>query len=220
MGFSKIKKSMDSTKIEKAIEIFEQKIDFEFIPVIAKKSSYTEHVLWILSLLFLICFIGIIEYIFNQHAFETWQSPFPFYLGSPFVSFVLAFVISHFNFIKRFFIPKQWQIRQVQEKSELFFYRHHLHDLKTRHALVLYISILEHYIVLIHDPRIKMESMNSIDQKILSIIQSSFKSKNYESGLLQSIEVLQSELADYYERDNTQPHSNQVPNKIVWLEEV
>ncbi len=218
MSFKKMKSSIRSNSIEAAIESFENKIDFEFLPVIAKKSSYTDHILWILSLLFLLLFISLIEFIFTNHILDTWISPLPFYLGSPILALIFAAALSPLNLINRHFIPKKWQIKQVQDQAELFFYRQHLNNLKSSHALVLYISVMERYIVLFHDPRIKIENMNSIDQNILKIIQASFKSKEYEKGLIEAIDYLKTALAPYYSRNTTEAPLNQIANSITWID--
>lgn len=219
MGFKNIKKNIDTKKIEDAIAEFESHIDFEFIPVISKKSSYVEHIGWVLSLLFLILFMGLIDYAFTHQMHDSWMSSFPFYVASPFVAIICGLLLDKSDVVDRFFITKGERIRQVQEKAERIFYKHQLHELKSQNALLLYISVMERQIVLFHDPRIQFEKMLQIDQQLLKILQDSFKNHNFEEGLLKAINHLKIELLPHFPLKNENKDQNFVPNKLIWWNE-
>ena len=219
-GNMKFKNKINTQKIEEAIADFESAVDFEFIPVIAKKSSYVEHIGWVLSLLFLILFMGITEYIFATHLQDSYMSPLPFYIAGPFLAVLCGALLDKSDWVDRFFITKSERIRQVQEKAERIFYKHQLHELKSQNALLLYISVMERQIVLFHDPRMKFEKMRQIDQELLKILQESFKNKDFEAGLLKAIAHLKISLYPHFsygeEGRNAQKSENFVPNKLIW----
>lgn len=214
-----LKRKINIKKIEEAIADFEKEVDFEFMPVIAKKSSYVEHISWVLSLLFLIFFIGLIDYTFANHLNDSYMSPFVFYVIAPFLAVLLGSLLDKSDWVDRFFITKAERTRQVQEKAERIFYKHQLHELKSQNALLLYISVMERQIVLFHDPRIKFEKMLQIDQELLKILQTSFKHNDFEQGLLNVIGHLKTELLPHFPIKRSSNSENFVPNKLIWWDE-
>jgi uncharacterized membrane protein len=206
--------AIDSEKIETAINDFENHIDFEFVPVIAKKSSYVEHISWVLSLLFLILFIGIIDYIFVTHLPDTWMSKTPFYIAAPFVAFLLGVILDKSDYVDRFFITKAERNRQVLEKAELIFYKNRWHEVKSQNAVMLYISVMERQIVLFHDPKIQFKDIKTLNNELLKILQYSFKRGDFEEGLLKCIEHLKLSLKPHFAKAH--PSSNNVANRLIW----
>lgn len=204
---------IDSNKIEQAIENFEKQVHFEFIPVIAKKSSYVEHISWVLSLLFLVFFIGMIDWIFSTYLHDSWMSKTPFYIAAPFISFLLGVILDKSDYVDRFFITKSERARQVQEKAEIVFHRHGFH--KHSNALMLYISVMERQIVLFHDSRIEFKDIKALNEELLQILQLSFKKCDFEEGLLKSIEHLKTRLVPHFAK--SEPSENIVANKLIWL---
>ena len=89
----RIKNKINVQKIEEAIADFESHLDFEFIPVIARKSSYVEHISWVLSLLFLILFMGLIDYVFATSLHDSYMSPTPYYIAAPFLAVLCGFLL-------------------------------------------------------------------------------------------------------------------------------
>lgn len=213
VGKMKIKK-INTVLIEAAIENFEKQVDFEFVPVIAKKSSYVEHITWILSLLFLILFLGLTQFVFEKYFFDSWISSTPFYLAAPFCAFALAVIVDKSDRVDRFFISKAERVRQVQEKAELVFNKLRLGELKSENALLLYVSVMEKQIVLLPDPRLEYEKMKEIDEQLLKILQESFKKSDFETGLIKAIEHLKQCLAHDFSKKSAV--DNKVPNKLIW----
>jgi uncharacterized membrane protein len=210
-------KQIDQARVEAAIENFEKEIDFEFIPVIAHRSSYVEHITVVLSLLFMVLLIGGIEVLFQTYLSDSWMPHWPFYVAAPFVSFVVGFILDKSDRIDRFFITPSERARQVQAAAELFYFRERLHEVKSSNALLLYISVMERQIVLMPDPRHKFEGMEQLTQGVLQKLQTSFKKGDFETGLLESIELLQKTLANQFKR--TEVSANNVPNKLIWLDD-
>ena len=212
----KIKK-IDSGRIENAIAEFEQKVDFEFIPVITKRSSYSEHVTWILSLLFLILFVGLVDYLFETKFHDSWMSKNPFYIATPFLAFLFGWILEKSDYVSRFFITKNERARQVHEKAELFFFRRRLHEIKSHNALLLFISIKERQIVLLPDPNMKFDSIKEINAELLKALQTSFKDSDYEEGIVKAIELLKKKLMPHFSKK--QQTENIYPNKLIWLKD-
>ncbi len=215
MGLQNAISKINVEKIEQAITDFEKDLDFEFIPVIARKSSYVEHISWIITLLLLVFSLGLIDWIFASYLYDSWLSKWPFYVAAPIVAFGLGVFLDKLDVVDRFFITKAERIRQVQEKAELLFYRKRLHELKSKNALLLYISVMERQIVLFHDPNMKFEQIQQIESELLAVLQSSFKKSQYEEGLLAAINHLKQSLQPHFSK--TGVNENAVANKLIWL---
>ncbi len=207
---TKIHQTIDEKIIEIAIEKFESEIDFEFIPVIARKSSYVEHIQWIISLFLLLVFVGTIDYFFQ----DSYASKIPYFIAAPFLAILLGSLLDKSDVVDRFFISKHEQLRQVHDKAERIFFKKKLHESKSHNALLLFISVLERKIVLLPDPRMKIENIKQINEKILSKLQTSFKNDQYQQGLLDAIELLRSELIQKHKKTSETP--NQFSNKLIW----
>lgn len=208
-------KRIDTARIEQAIEDFERVVDFEFIPVIAKKSSYVEHISWVLSLLFMVFFIGLIDVVFATWLQDSWMSRTPFYVAAPFVAFALGVLLDKSDWVDRFFITRAERRRQVHEKAELVFYRQRLNELKSKNALLLYISVMERQLVVFHDPHLDSAKMQEVDEELIRVLQGHFRRQDFEEGLIQSIGHLKAALGPHFPK-KAADSPNVVPNKLIW----
>ncbi len=217
MFFIKKIKKINQERIETAIADFEKSVDFEFIPVIAQKSSYVEHIIWMISLIILVLLMGCIETLFQTYMSDSWMPHWPFYAAAPFISFLIGYLLDKSDRIDRFFISKKSRAKQVQDKADLFFYERRLHELKSNQALLLYVSVMERQIILKPDPRLQFDGLQELTNELLVVLQDSFKKSDFEGGILNSITHLKKTLEIRFKK--TQISDNIVPNKLIWLDE-
>lgn len=208
MKFKKIKKSVNTHTIEAAIADFEHKLNFEFVPVIANRSCYTDHISWIISLYILIILIALPN---------TWMPTFSLALLFLLISYFLVHFFDKSDTINRLFISKKEQTKQVQEQAELYFFRNRLHEIPSHNVLLLYISVMERQIVLYHDAKVTFPEMKSLNDELLRTLQNSFKQNNFEDGLLSSIKILSTRLEASFSRPDNASAVNHVPNKLIWI---
>ncbi len=212
MLFQKAKfKRIDEAKIETAIADFENSVDFELVPVISERSSYIEHITWILSLVLTAVFISILDYYLQN----SWSSRTVYYLAAVTIAVILGHYIDKSDIVDRFFISKRERQRQVLEKAQRIFFLKRLHETRSHHALLLYVSIMERQIVILPDPSMKLEGLTLLQEKLLKIVQTGFKSGQYEKGFLDAIQFLKTELALKFPQTN-KDHTNLVSNKLIW----
>lgn len=204
-------KKMETKKIERAIDEFESEVDFELVPVISERSSYVEHIGWVISLLLLILSMGLIDYGFQ----ESWVNRTIYYLLAPIVSVILGHLIDKSDVVDRFFISKKERTRQVYEKAQRIFFLKRLDQTKSHHALLLYVSVMERRIVILPDPKMKLQNLDELQIKLLKTVQTAFKSGRYEQGFLDAITLLKTELKPKFPQINKN-HENQIPNKLIW----
>jgi len=210
-GDGKMKMKIDSPKIEKAIDDFENHVDCELIPVITRHSSYVEHIAWVISLLLLILFIGIIDLLFQ----DSWQSKTVYYATAPVLAIILGFLLDKSDLVDRFFISKKERERQVWEKAQRIFLLKRNEAHKSRQALLLFVSLMERRIVIFPDPGMQLPGLDALQSKMLKIIQADFKNGRYEQGFLDAIQFLKTELATKYPQTQ-QSSQNHYANKLIW----
>ena len=204
-------KSIDSQKIENAIHDFESAVDFELVPVISERSSFIEHIAWIVTLALVVLFISILD----QFLQDSWASRTVLYLVAIVLAVVLGHLANRFDVISRFFISKHERQRQVFEKAQRIFFLKRLNERKSHHALLLYISIMEKGIVILPDPSMKHEDFKGIERKLLVIVQAGFTTGKYEKSFLDAINFLKTELHAKYPQKKAQ-HENHLSNKLIW----
>lgn len=202
---------IDQTKIENRITEFESHVDFELVPVITSKSSQVESIGLIIILFLMLLFFVFTEFLLSN----SWESKTG-YLG---LSFLLALVfgafLTRFDFVLRFFISKKERTRQVIQKSQRIFFLKHLFDLQKANSIILFISILEKKIVVLPDPRLKIDNLEAIQQSLIAQLSSEFKKGDYEAGFLKAIAYLENVLKDQFPK-TTINSENQVSNKLIW----
>jgi uncharacterized membrane protein len=196
-----MKFKIETQSIELAITEFEKNVDFELVPVVTPKSSFTEHIGWMISLILLLMFLATIDLFFQ----DSWAAKTNYYIAAPFLAVA----------VDRFFISKRERARQVFEKAQRIFFLKHLHELKRNNSIILFISIMERQIVILPDPRLKLEGLDVIQKTMLQLIQNEFKKGHFEAGFLKAIGYLQAELVTKFPK-NKQISENEVPNKLIW----
>lgn len=204
-------KSIDGLKIEKAIDDFEKQVDCELIPVITKQSSYVEHISWVISLLLLIFFIGLIDVFLH----DSWESRTIYFIVAPILATVLGHLLDKSDLVDRFFVSKKERNRQVMEKAQRIFFMKRNEAHKSRQAILLFVSIMERRIVVFPDPAMKLEGLEQLQNQLLKIIQEDFKKGLFEQGFLDAIQYLKTELAVKFPPTAAQSQ-NQHSNKLIW----
>lgn len=210
-------KHLNAQKIEQEIEKFESQVDFEFIPVIAKRSSYVDHIPWALSLLLILVFITIGQLILNHFLYNAWYDQTFFYIAAIIISIILSRVLSRLEIVQRLFITEKERQRQVHEKAQMIFFNQRLSHIQSRNALLVFISIMERRIEIIPDPNIQLSNIGAMTQELLKLLQDEFKEQKYEQGFIEVIQYMQSQLKNEFPRKNS--GENVVSNKLIWWQD-
>lgn len=215
---SKIK--IDTLKIEAAIADFEQSVDFELVPVIAKSSTPTLHVPFVISsLLMIFVFFGFEAYYLSQ--WLDWEaSTIIHWLATLFaITLAIGFVLARLDTVRRVLTPQKYRHQFAQLEAEQVFLKKRLFETKAHQGLLLFISLMEHRIVVLPDFRSQFSGSQKLSEEVLKILQDDFKAGSYEKGLLEAIEHLKKTLAPLFPKKADTNHGNQLPNKLIWWDE-
>lgn len=214
-------KDINSAVVEKRIEQFESQVDFELIPVLSQRSSYIEHVPWMLSLIFIIILSRSADFVINflVHLFGYYsQHDQAIYLTvSVMISIFLSRWLSSYEVIQRLFISNAEKERQVFEKAEKILLYKRLSNPQSKNALLLYVSLLEKRIEIRPDPQMKLDGSEKIAAEALTAMVPFFKSKDYEKGILAAIDSIEANLKPRYPR--IERSDNLIANKLIWLKD-
>lgn len=203
--------NINSEKIEQAIADFEKEVDFELVPVITNRSSFTEHIGWMISLILLLVFVLTIDLFFQ----DSWASKTWYYVVAPFAAVLIGHLLDKSDVVDRFFISKSERARQVHEKAQRVFFLKQLHEVKAQNSLILFVSVMERKIVIMPDPRLKFDGLNELQQQLLALLQKDFGNQQFERGFLNGISFLKAELKSRFPRSSAGA-ANLVPNKLIW----
>lgn len=210
--------NIELKNIENEIEKFENEIDFEFVPVVADQSASTEHVPWMITLIMMILFLSFENLILKVFFSISWYDQSAYLICAWALAIILSSFLSRFDFVQRLFISKFQKQRQTKMKAEHIFYKKRLDEVKSQNALLIYISVMERQIVILPDSRIKLENINQISNDSVKILQTAFKNKKYESGLIEVIHYLKKQFETDFVRSKFegQKQENLVSNKLIW----
>lgn len=215
---SKIK--IDASLIEAAIADFEQAVDFELVPVIAKSSTPTLHVPFVISsLLMIFVFFGFEAYYLAQ--WHDWEaSTIIHWLATLFaITLAVGFLLGRSDSVRRILTPKKFRHQFAQLEAEQVFLKKRLFETKAHQGLLLFISLMEHRIVILPDFRNQFSGAQKLSEEVLKILQDDFRAGSYEKGLLEAIAHLKEVLAPQFPKNADLNHGNQLPNKLIWWDE-
>ncbi len=215
---SKIK--IDAAKIEAAIADFEQSVDFELVPVIAKSSTPTLHVPFVISsLLMIFVFFGFEAYYLAQ--WHDWEaSTIIHWLATLFaITLGVGFLLARIDSVRRLLTPSKYRHQFAQLEAEQVFLKKRLYETHAHQGLLLFISLMEHRIVVLPDIRSEFSGAQKLSEEVLKILQDDFKAGSYEQGLLDAIAHLKLVLAPQFPKKADSNHGNQLPNKLIWWDE-
>lgn len=211
---------IDSAKIEAAIADFEKAVNFELVPVIAQSSTPTLHVPFVISsILMIFVFFGFEAYYVAQ--WHDWEASMIIHVLAILFSVTLAigFILGRFHVVRRLMTPAKYRHQFAQLEAEQVFLKKRLFETKAHQGLLLFVSLMEHRIIVLPDFRSQFEGSQKLSEEVLKILQNDFKSGSYETGLLHAIEHLKQTLAPKFPKDPKSNDGNQLPNKLIlWNE--
>lgn len=206
-------------KIEAKIADIENVCDVEIIPVVVKASSNYPQTQVTLFLLLTSLALPFLIFFKSDIYWSSKPSVFPFgnFGISIAVYFILAALIPYLSksgFLKRYLSHRRLEDEQCQKRAELEFYREKLQSSEKRNGLLVFISMLEHRVILRSDKNLH-ETIQSdkILKDSLSLIVKSLKKKELGQGLMLALESIELELKT--KAPLTSPPKNLLPNKLV-----
>lgn len=220
MNISQLKKIIKADTIEKEISSFENEVQLELVPVLATRSASIVHVPWMLQVLLTLVLLAAVEsyYFFNNTEVEA-----SLLVGVALISFLtlwpVSFFLSRFAFVQRLLSPERHRNQEVEQQAYQLFLQNRIFSTSTSNGVLLYVSMMEKRIIVLPDPRLKIDNLETLSQKVLELMKSHFKQNNFEQGFISAIQLLKSELKGHFPSNTMQKTSNELSNKLIWVGE-
>ncbi|MEO9869726.1 TPM domain-containing protein [Ekhidna sp.] len=173
-------------QIKQAVESLEKESCGEIVPFFARKSDDYTEASWYVSTLLGVAGLAVIALLSY-----TWSLPNLSFLES-FVIIIGLMIIGYllplaFPILKRAFVSQERIMEMVSLRAKEAFLNEKVYDTKEHVGILIYISRLEHIVLVIGDEGINQKVPNEEWEKVVSLITSGLKNKQIGSGLVNGI---------------------------------
>ncbi len=174
-------------QIEQAVATAETKTSGEVVPMVVRSSSTTGHVPVILFCMFWIGYFVLGGHELLQTTLAVKYTPYyDLALMIPFI--LLSSVLSRSLVVQRSLVSPDDRILQVAQRSEVEFYHANLHETDGSTGILIFVSMMEHRVVVLADRAISKKLPAETWDGIVKMILSSLKKRDLATGLCQAID--------------------------------
>ena len=175
------------------------------VAIFTKSSDYQiAHYRWGLILALVVSFLC-----YQLHLFED-----AFYLLLILIpSFFAGFCLAFHPFFKNFILSDQEKTSQVNHKAFFEFHRNQLTNTQGRTGILIYLSLLEHQVIVLADHAIDQKVGKNYWDKIVSDLIIEIKNKKLVTGLNQAITNCGEQLAIHFPAETV--NQNELPNHLI-----
>lgn len=205
--------------IEDKIAKIENQCDVEIVPVVVKSSSsypQTGVTLFLVLTLIFVPLFYILDPDLYWNAHPSWM-PFNKYWAITGLALLMTLLIpylSRFGLIKMWMSHRDLENEQCFKRAELEFYKEKLQSSEKQNGLLIFISMLEHRVILRSDEALqnKIQDQEFLNTSVALIIKE-LKKKNLAAGLMLALENLEAELK--IKAPLNSPPENLLPNRLI-----
>jgi len=199
----------DVSDLASKVAHLERNTSVEIASIIVSKSSATGHVFWILLLSFLSGFYGVNNFL-NLSGF--WQ-----HVGM--VSLETALSAGLSIWCGRLFCIQRWLTMgrdleyQVRLRAVTEFHNRKINETKGRTGVLIFISFMEHRVVILGDQSISHHLPQEIWTEVVNNLVAELKRKNLARGLEKAVERISELVTPIFPAHNTNP--NELTNYLI-----
>ena len=176
----------DKHRVKEAVEALEKESSGEVVPFFTRQSDDYDEVSWHLAAVLGISGISIIALLSY-----TWLLPSISFLEALIVITGLMvfgyFLPILFPILKRTFISKERMMEMVSLRAKEAFLNEKVYDTKEHVGILIYISRLEHLVLVLGDEGINSKVQKSDWEEVVSLITDGLKQKQIGVGLVNGI---------------------------------
>lgn len=179
--------SEDLKRIEEAVRNAEKQTSGEIVPYAVQSSDDYEETLWRAGMLF--AMLTLFGFALVHNYSESWL---PFHLveaalgtiGAALAGVLLAYYVAP---VKRIFAGNTLMTRRVTQRAEEAFLAEEVFETKDRTGILLFISLLEHKVVVLGDSGINAKVQPEEWDSVVDILVKGMKDRKPADGLLNAI---------------------------------
>lgn len=201
-------KNDEIEKLSEQIRELEKHTSVEIVTMVVEGSSTRRHVFWILALC-LYVLLGSLERFYFWNYSLTLQGAFLVaeIIGATTLAWILLKIFPHA--LTRIFTDDRDHEIQVSLRAQVEFYNQSLTSTANRTGVLIFISILEHQVVVLADKNIAEVLPSSTWQDVVRDLISDLKQKKLAHGLSRAVEHVSKLVTPKF------PVQNQNPNELT-----
>ena len=170
-------------KIRQAISEVENKSSCELVAVLTQKSSdYAAIAIFVASLIAILLPAFLLVWKPHMEALTIYETQV--------VTFVIAYLVFAVDKIQQIFIPKKILHKKASSKAFESFVTLGLHQTTNHQAVMIFVSIYEHFVEIVVDTAVSDKLQNGIWQKIIDEFTLDVKNGNFEEGYTKAIKAI------------------------------
>jgi putative membrane protein len=200
-------------EIEKQIESLEQKTEAEIIPVIVRSSSNYLQAQVTLILMAALVFIVAWEMLVPHLYWDYWPRAVGLMCIGLFFIFILAPRLSRYGVLQRLLTVRSEELEQCWKRARIEFYENRLHHTADSVGVLIYISLLEHVVIVLADQKIAKKLPPDTWQKVVDQIVTGLKNKKMAQGLKNGLEECSRLLIENF--PVKLQDTNELPNHVI-----
>ena len=206
-------KQNEVDNIEKQIETIELKTQAELVPVIVRASSMYSQAQVTLILLFAMLFLVLWE-TFVPHLYWDYMLPaVGLLLAGLFVVFWGATFLVRDGRVRRLLTLRAEELEQCWKRARIEFYENRLHHTEESMGVLIYISLLEHVVIVLADKKIAEKLPPETWQKAVDEVVLGIKNKQMAQGIQKGLDVCSQLLIEKFPASVN--NKNELSNKVV-----
>lgn len=194
--------------ISKEIQELEESSSTELIAVITQKSSNYKHASLMISVfcVFLISFI--LFFIKEISTLQLLQYQLLFFVG-------INLFLEKFNNLVLKIIPQSYKHRKASLNAKRQFHNLGLNRIKTKQAIMFFVSLDEKYVKIITDEQIPKEIPNEFWQQLVFEFTEDIKKEDFLNGYLKALKTSKAILIKHFPKNKYD--ENKFPNEVIEL---
>lgn len=205
--------SSEVAEIEKEIERLEQQTEAEIIPVVVRSSSNYFQSQITLILMAALVFVVAWEILVPHLYWDYWPRAVALFCLGLFFVFIAAPRMSRYPVLKRWLTVRSEELEQCWKRARIEFYENRLHRTEDSVGVLIYISLLEHVVIVLADQKIAEKLPQEIWQKVVDQIVLGLKNKKMAQGLKNGLEECSRLLIENFPVKSGD--KNELPNHLV-----
>jgi len=173
-------------RVKEAVESLEKESCGEIVPFFTRKSDYYDEVSWHLSSILGIgglAIISLLSYVWLLPSLSFLEA-FIVILGLMIFGYFMPIL---FPILKRVFISEGRMMEMISLRAKEAFLNEKVYDTKERVGILIYVSRLEHVVLVIGDEGINERVQKEDWEKVVSLITDGLKHKKIGDGLVNGI---------------------------------
>ncbi len=201
------------SEIEKQIANIELKTEAEIIPVIVRSSSaYRQSSVTLMLIAALLFVIGWEAY--SPHFYwDTWMQTTGLLVAGLLFVFVLAPRLSRFPWLQRLMTVRSEELEQCWKRARLEFYENRLHHTEDSVGVLIYVSLLEHVVIVLADQKIAEKLPQNTWQKVVDQIVAGLRNQKMAEGFKNGLAECSNLLIEHFPVKSGDV--NELPNHLV-----